>query len=117
VVLSGIMASTRLSVVAVVAFALSGCVSGPVQRGALIGIASGAAVGAGAGALIGDEKLLGSTQESKLALSSGSTIPAGAVIGAVFGGIIGAMIGHGNDVNAGKDATPDHASAQQPAAF
>jgi hypothetical protein len=112
------MPNTKPWVVAGVVFALSGCVSSSVQRGTLIGAASGAALGAGTGLLISDDKLLGSSKDSKLALDRGSSVGAGALIGVAFGAIIGAMIGHGND-NSDRDAaaTPASAQAQKPAAF
>jgi uncharacterized protein YcfJ len=101
---------------------LAGCVSASVQKGAVIGAASGAIAGAGLGALVSDKDLLGNTaskQNGDLALDAASSISAGVVIGAVFGGIVGAMIGHST---ADKDeATPGSASAQaaarQPRAF
>ena len=87
-----------LAAVLVLALAgLSGCASGPVQRGALIGAIAGAAAGAGAGLLISDENLLGSSKQSQIELQRGSAVGAGAVIGVVFGAIIGSMIGHGSE--------------------
>jgi hypothetical protein len=97
---------------------LSGCVSSSVQRGTVIGAVSGAALGAGTGLLISDDKLLGSSPESRLALDRGGSVGAGALIGVVFGAIVGAMIGHGNDHSDREAAaTPASAQAHKPAAF
>src|ERR1700753_1747068 len=92
------MVSTRHGIVAAVAFAtMSGCISNPVAKGALIGAVSGAALGAGTGVLISDEHLLGSTRKSLLPLGKGESIGVGTLIGASFGALIGSMIGHQHD--------------------
>ena len=95
------MRSTRVALIAVVAFVCTGCihhiVPGAVPRGALIGAVSGAALGAGTGLLVSDEHLLGSSKQSGIQLDVGGTIGAGALIGGVFGAIVGAMIGHQRD--------------------
>jgi hypothetical protein len=92
------MTSTRQWLAAVVACAwLSGCASGAVQRGTLIGAVAGAAAGSGVGLLIADPDLLGSNKRSELQLQRGHTVVAGAIIGVVFGAIVGAMIGHGSE--------------------
>ena len=88
------MARKQPWLVAVTAVALSGCISSAVTKGAVIGAVSGAALGAGTGVLISDDKLLGSSKQSQLELSSGGAIGAGTLIGGVFGAIVGAMIGH-----------------------
>lgn len=78
----------------------SGCASGAVQRGALIGAASGAVLGAGTGLLISDKELLGSpaTPESgNLSLGTGEAVGASVAIGVAFGALVGAMIGHASD--------------------
>jgi hypothetical protein len=112
------MPNTKPWVAAGVAFALSGCVSSSVQRGTLIGAASGAALGAGTGLLLSDDKLLGSSKESKLALDRGETVAASLIVGTVFGAIVGAMIGHGNDHSDREPQPPaDSAQARAPAAF
>ena len=105
---------------------LGGCASAPVQRGTLIGLATGAALGAGTGVLVSDEKLLGSpTTEASgnIGLKSGAAIGAGALIGGVFGAFVGALIGHGHEdpfaeeeAAPPSDATPQ-AQAVRPAAF
>jgi hypothetical protein len=80
--------------------AMSGCTSGYVNRGTLIGALSGAAAGAGVGVLISDDALLGSESgngRGDITLDSGESILAGATIGLVFGAIVGAMAGHGRD--------------------
>jgi hypothetical protein len=112
------MPNTKPWVVASVALALSGCVSSSVQRGTIIGAASGAALGLGSGLLISDDKLLGSSKASQAELDRGASVGAGVLIGTVFGAIVGAMIGHGND-NSGREPTPAATSAQNraPAAF
>lgn len=112
------MPNAKPWVVAGVVFALSGCVSSSVQRGTLIGAASGAVLGAGTGLLISDDKLLGSSKQSELALDRGASVGAGTLIGVVFGAVIGAMIGHGND-HSDREPAPPPASAQArpPAAF
>lgn len=88
------MRSTRVALVAVVAFVCSGCVHGAVPRGALIGALSGAALGAGTGLIASDEHLLGSSKQSGIQLDVPGSIGAGALIGGAFGAIVGAMIGH-----------------------
>jgi uncharacterized protein YcfJ len=80
--------------------ALSGCASGQVQRGALIGTATGLVAGGTVGVLISDEHLLGSSKKEtsgNMALPPGGTIAASLLVGAVFGAIIGAMVGHQRD--------------------
>ena len=91
------MRNAKPWIVAGMALALSGCVSSAVTRGTLIGAASGAALGAGTGLLISDDKLLGSSPESRLELDRGSAVGAGSLIGVAFGAIVGAMLGHSND--------------------
>jgi hypothetical protein len=112
------MPNTKPWVAAAVAFALTGCVSSSVQRGTLIGAASGAVLGAGTGLLISDDKLLGSSKESKVALDRGEAVGASLLVGTVFGAIVGAMIGHGND-HSDRESQRPAASAQvrAPAAF
>jgi hypothetical protein len=78
----------------------SGCASGAVQRGALIGAASGAVLGVGTGLLVSDKDLLGSpaTKESgNLSLATGEAVGASVAIGVVFGALVGAMVGHASD--------------------
>ena len=116
---SRIMPNAKPWVVAGVALAFSGCVSSSVQKGTLIGALSGAALGAGTGVLITNDKLLGSTPESRLELEKGPTLGASLVVGTVFGAIVGAMIGHGND-HSDRDPAPEpSASAKNvgPTAF
>lgn len=92
--------------------ALSGCASSQVQRGALIGAASGLVAGGTVGVLISDKHLLGSntTPESgNIALPRGESIAASLLVGAVFGAIVGAMVGHQRDdgyEQPQKSATP-----------
>ena len=113
------MASTKHWLTAAVAFMLmSGCLSNPVPRGAVIGALSGAALGAGTGVLISNATLLGSHPETKLELSKAESIGSAALIGGVFGAIVGAMIAHQRDT--GKpDVSAAGASAQAnaPSAF
>jgi hypothetical protein len=97
---------------------LSGCVSAGSARGALIGALSGAVVGAGTGVLISDDKLLGSSKQSKIALQSGGAIGAATAVGAVVGAIVGAMVGHQRESGKPMKADePAHAQAPRPAAF
>jgi gas vesicle protein len=106
-------------------FAASGCSLAATPRGALIGAAAGAVLGTATGVAIGDEKLLGSSKASKLALGQGETVPAGLLIGTVFGAVVGAMIGHQNDhpekaVHSAADTSAQPATAarnQAPTAF
>ena len=77
--------------------ALSGCTSAHVNRGALIGAASGLVAGGAVGLLITDDKLLGSAKSKdsgNIALPKGGTLAASVLVGTVFGAIIGAMVGH-----------------------
>jgi hypothetical protein len=108
----------RLAVVVAVPWLLSinACVSSSVQKGTLIGAASGALLGAGTGVLISNEHLLGSNKASQMQLDPGASIGGGVLIGAVFGAIVGAMVGHQNDdklkiaTEAAPTPTPDSAA-------
>lgn len=100
---------------------LGGCVSAQVQRGALIGAASGLVAGGTVGLLISDPNLYGTPKSVKssdpahqrelgqLPLPEGPSILAGAAIGTVLGAIIGAMVGHRRDE--GYETPPKPASA------
>jgi hypothetical protein len=88
------MRSTRVVLIAVVAFVCSGCIHDAVPRGALIGALSGAVLGAGTGLVISDEHLLGSSKQSGIQLDVAGSVGTGALLGGVFGAIVGAMIGH-----------------------
>jgi uncharacterized protein YcfJ len=79
---------------------LSGCASGQVQRGALIGAASGLVAGGTVGVLISDKNLLGSRTDDNsgnIALPRGGTIAASLLVGTMLGAIVGAMVGHQRD--------------------
>ena len=109
------MASTKHWVTAAVAFMLmSGCISNPVPRGAVLGALSGAVLGAGTGLLISDEKLLGSTRDSKLPLGKGESMVGATATGVVIGAIVGAMIAHQRET--GKPEASGSAATAQAAA-
>jgi hypothetical protein len=113
------MTNLRRTITLVTLLALGGCVSSAVQKGTVIGAASGAIAGAGLGALVSDKDLLGNTankQNGNIALDPATSISAGAVIGAVFGGIVGAMIGHHYAAPEQPEASTQ-AQATQPRAF
>jgi len=108
----------RAGVLSVVVLLFGACASAAVQRGTLIGAATGAVLGSGTGVLISNDDLLGSSQSEAsgdLALTAAPTIGASALIGAVFGAIVGAMIGHGNENPAAPADPPASPQAQRTA--
>jgi hypothetical protein len=103
--------------VAMTLLLLGGCVSGRVQRGAVIGAASGLVLGGTTGVLISDKHLLGSDDSAasgNISLAKGPTIAASILIGTVVGAIVGAMVGHRRDE--GYDPEKLQASSPKPAA-
>lgn len=112
------MANIKAAVVVSCVLGLTGCASGPVAKGTLIGAVSGAVLGTGTGILVSNDKLLGSPEtesSGNISLDKGPTIGAGALIGVVLGAVVGAMIGHGYDEpgDAADSSQPAAASAQR----